>query len=149
MCNWLLSYDMSHVTQLTWKWWLLYKMMIFNSKYNYENQNKEIRYVVLSHRQMQWKKHFEKYHHINALSFYRSKMFWTGPKTTFRYRISHFETCPKHLVHTKQFGHVQNSFGPKEGQGILLTFYYTYCSIISTVWKKIPQFSVISTVQSP
>ena len=32
---------------------------------------------------------------------------------------------------------------------LLLTFYYTYCSIISTVWKKNPQFSVIGTVQSP
>ena len=30
---------------------------------------------------------------------------------------------------------------------LLLTFYYTHCSIISTVWKKFPQFSVISTVQ--
>ena len=32
---------------------------------------------------------------------------------------------------------------------VLLTFYYMYCSIISTVWEIFPQFSVISTVQSP
>ena len=32
---------------------------------------------------------------------------------------------------------------------VLLTFYYTYCSIISTVWNFFPRFSVISTVQSP
>ena len=60
------------------------------------------------------------YHKLfpNGLSFYRSK-FLRRPKSTFDYSISQFEPCPKRVWSSpKQFGRVQNSFGPIKGQSI-------------------------------
>ena len=44
---------------------------------------------------------------------------------------------------------MDNASGTEFSNQLLLTFYYTYYSIISTLWKKIPQYLVICAIQSP
>jgi hypothetical protein len=68
--------------------------------------------------------------HIFRLSFYRTKLFWARPN--WFGQVQNVDTFQKQLFVTKfhilisktvwtclnHFGRVQNSFGPKEGQGI-------------------------------